>query len=66
MKLVNVIYVLVCSIVGVCGFGRLVDPPGRSSAWRYGFNTSINYDDNSLNCGGYSVSIIFLDVLSNG
>ena len=38
------------------GHGRLVDPPSRSSAWRYGFDTPRNYDDNQLFCGGFAVS----------
>jgi len=35
-----------------------LDPPGRSTAWRAGFSTPANYDDNGLNCGGYNVSIL--------
>ncbi|KAK7497837.1 hypothetical protein BaRGS_00010971 [Batillaria attramentaria] len=34
------------------GHGRLLEPPSRSSMWRFGFNTTRNYNDNSLNCGG--------------
>ncbi|XP_023933176.1 uncharacterized protein LOC106162929, partial [Lingula anatina] len=33
--------------------GRLYEPPGRSTAFRRGFNTPANYDDMSLNCGGF-------------
>ena len=40
------------------GHGRLIEPPSRSSMWRFGFNTPVNYDDNQLFCGGYDVSII--------
>lgn len=37
----------------VCnGHGRLIEPPSRSSAWRYGFKTPANYNDNELFCGG--------------
>ena len=39
------------------GHGRLWDPPSRSTAWRQGFNTPINYNDNELFCGGFSVSL---------
>ena len=39
------------------GHGRLIEPPSRSSMWRFGFNTPVNYDDNQLFCGGYDVSI---------
>lgn len=34
----------------------MLDPPGRSSMWKYGFNVPENYDDNGLNCGGFAVS----------
>ncbi|XP_023932961.1 uncharacterized protein LOC106150787 [Lingula anatina] len=37
----------------VQGNGRLVSPPMRSSAWRFGFPTPRNYDDHALNCGGW-------------
>ncbi|XP_060596753.1 uncharacterized protein LOC132750735 [Ruditapes philippinarum] len=40
--------------------GRLIDPPGRSSAWRDGFQTPRNNIDDNLSCGG------FLTQLSNG
>ena len=33
--------------------GRLVDPPSRTSAWRFGFPTPTYYDDIETNCGGY-------------
>ncbi|KAL3272128.1 hypothetical protein HHI36_022611 [Cryptolaemus montrouzieri] len=36
------------------GHGRLIDPPSRASAWRYGFNTPHNYNDHELYCGGFS------------
>ncbi|XP_060063172.1 uncharacterized protein LOC132543673 [Ylistrum balloti] len=34
--------------------GRLINPPGRSSMWRFGFQTPKNYNDNELFCGGFS------------
>ncbi|OWF46338.1 hypothetical protein KP79_PYT04811 [Mizuhopecten yessoensis] len=37
--------------VVVYGRGRMVDPPGRSSMWRFGFGTPVNFDDDRLNCG---------------
>ncbi|KAG7155940.1 uncharacterized protein LOC121854288 [Homarus americanus] len=40
---------------GVDSHGRLMEPVCRSSAWRKGFNTPINYDDNQLYCGGFGV-----------
>ena len=50
------ITILCCSMECVQGHGILMEPPGRSSAWRVGFNTPKNYDDNALYCGGFSVS----------
>ncbi|XP_057337390.1 uncharacterized protein LOC130675621 [Microplitis mediator] len=39
----------------VFGHGMLMDPVNRASAWRRGFNTPINYNDNENYCGGYNV-----------
>lgn len=36
------------------GHGRLIEPPSRASAWRYGFDTPPNYNDHELYCGGYT------------
>ncbi|KAL8579495.1 hypothetical protein ACOMHN_025448 [Nucella lapillus] len=38
----------------VRGHGMMIDPPQRSSMWRYGYSTPRNYDDNQLYCGGFS------------
>lgn len=40
----------------VAGHGRLSDPPQRSSMWRFGFDTPVNWNDDTMNCGGISVS----------
>jgi len=42
----------------VNGHARLLEPPGRSSMWRFGFGTPVNYNDNQLFCGGYRVSFV--------
>ncbi|GBP08963.1 hypothetical protein EVAR_78326_1 [Eumeta japonica] len=44
------------SIVVVCAHahGRVLAPVGRASAWRLGFPSEPNYDDDGLNCGGFS------------
>lgn len=34
--------------------GRLIEPPSRASAWRYGFQTPPNYNDHELFCGGFT------------
>jgi len=33
----------------------LTDPPARNAMWRYGFGNPVNYNDNELYCGGFSV-----------
>ncbi|KAJ8958026.1 hypothetical protein NQ318_002030 [Aromia moschata] len=38
----------------VFGHGRLIEPPSRASAWRYGFDTPHNYNDHELYCGGFT------------
>jgi hypothetical protein len=53
------------------GHGRLIEPPSRSSAWRYGFNTPVNYNDHELFCGGFTKqhqtngSLIFMTRIYN-
>lgn len=38
------------------GGSRMVEPPTRSSLWRYGFGTPVNFYDDDVNCGGFQVS----------
>ena len=45
-------------ITNILGHARLTEPPGRSTAWRFGFSTPTNYNDNELNCGGFNVSMM--------
>ena len=52
---------------GVSGHGRLMDPPGRGSVWRfvdsnplitpYSSIVNIDYTDQGLNCGGLSYQV---------
>ncbi|XP_059178733.1 uncharacterized protein LOC131957910 [Physella acuta] len=51
---VRLVCVLACLVMAVDGHGRLWDPPSRSSMWRRGYNTPVNYQDNELFCGGFS------------
>ena len=39
----------------ILGHGRMIDPPSRNSAWRFGFPNPPHYTDNELNCGGFNV-----------
>lgn len=48
-------YFLIGFFLDICdGHGRLIEPPSRASAWRYGFQTPPNYNDHELYCGGFS------------
>ncbi|XP_059142297.1 uncharacterized protein LOC131929924, partial [Physella acuta] len=38
----------------VSSHGLLADPPSRSSMWRLGYPTPVNYQDNELFCGGFA------------
>ena len=45
---------LLSTIIDICqGHGRLIEPPSRASAFRYGFQTPPNYNDHELYCGGF-------------
>ncbi|XP_071531142.1 uncharacterized protein [Panulirus ornatus] len=39
--------------VGCRGHGRLLEPVSRASAWRLGWPTPVDYDDNQGFCGGF-------------
>jgi hypothetical protein len=39
-------------IAGAASHGRLEEPAARNCAWRFGYKTPANYNDNELNCGG--------------
>lgn len=43
----------------VFGHGMLLDPVSRGSRWRFDARAPINYDDNQLFCGGFSVRYDF-------
>merc|ERR1712168_16944 len=49
-----VVVVTCCLVLEVTSHGRLAHPPARATAWRYGFNTPANYNDNELFCGGFT------------
>ena len=37
----------------VSSHGRFIEPPSRTSAWRFGFGTPSFYNDHETNCGGF-------------
>ncbi|XP_052082259.1 uncharacterized protein LOC127719925 [Mytilus californianus] len=45
-----------CLLISVSGHGRMIDPPQRSSLWRFykGQGFEANYNDNELFCGGFA------------
>ena len=48
----------------VNGHGYMLEPPSRNSAWRAGFNTPLDVDDNGHNCGGFAVRFLTLFTLN--
>ena len=38
----------------VSGHGRLIEPPSRSTMWRYGFSNPPNFNDHEIYCGGFT------------
>lgn len=58
-NLLNLLHFLVILFSKFCELkchGMLLEPVSRSSRWHFNSSAPINYDDNGLNCGGYSVS----------
>lgn len=45
-------------VLEVSGHGMMLDPPNRSSLWRFDDEAPINYNDNENFCGGAGVSTI--------
>ncbi len=52
------VFVLIIFVGTVYGHGRLAMPPGRSSAWDFGFDTPVNNNDFAIYCGGFQVSYL--------
>ena len=52
-----VLFALCVTLSSVEGHGRLIEPPSRASMWRYGYDTPVNYADNQMFCGGYTVGV---------
>ncbi|XP_013195579.1 uncharacterized protein LOC106138839 isoform X2 [Amyelois transitella] len=50
----QILVLMSCLVACVLGHGRVLQPPSRASAWRFGFPTAPNYDDDGLNCGGFA------------
>lgn len=54
LSLLVVVVVVLVAVVEVQGHGRLWEPASRASAFRLGFDTPPNYNDNQLFCGGFT------------
>ncbi|XP_046630908.1 uncharacterized protein LOC124310859 [Daphnia pulicaria] len=55
MRLLFTIASLLLQALLVNGHGRLMDPPARNAMWRFGFPNPVDYQDNELYCGGFSI-----------
>ncbi|CAL1678311.1 unnamed protein product [Lasius platythorax] len=55
VKLVVIFILGIFYLEGIYGHGMLMEPVNRGSAWRKGFKTPINYDDDGNYCGGLFV-----------
>lgn len=58
MVMISVALVVLLMVLGSHEHGMLIDPVNRSSMFRYGYNTPVNYEDNQLFCGGRAVSLL--------
>ena len=55
MKLVIVLSISLVLVDYTSGHARLIQPPSRSSMWRFGFKNPADYNDNQGFCGGIKV-----------
>ena len=55
MMMLTLFVAVVSLAASALGHGMMHDPPSRQSAWRHGFDTPINFEDNELFCGGFQV-----------
>ncbi|CAH0551843.1 unnamed protein product [Brassicogethes aeneus] len=50
----SLVFLLFGFIYGINGHGMMLEPPNRSSLWRFDETSVKNYDDNANFCGGFS------------
>lgn len=65
VKLIILLVLFELNISWILGHGMMLDPVNRASAWRLGFNTPEDYDDNAFFCGGANVSPLFYFKITN-
>merc|ERR1711990_291032 len=52
--LLSIFALTICFVIQQAdAHGYMKDPAGRASAWRFGFKTPRNYEDDECNCGGF-------------
>lgn len=56
IKLYLITVIIIVNVTVILGHGMLMDPVNRGSAWRKGYNTPTNWDDDGNYCGGYTVN----------
>lgn len=55
--MLRIVFVLLIQYsVEINGHGMMLEPPNRSSLWRFDSSAPINYNDNQNFCGGRGVS----------
>jgi hypothetical protein len=57
MAWTSVALVVLLMAIGTHQHGHLMEPVNRSSMWRRGYPTPVNYQDNEVFCGGFGVSL---------
>ena len=57
--LFRVVLIMMVIMNMIDGHAKMTEPPMRSSMWRFGYDTPVNYNDNELFCGGIQVSTIY-------
>ena len=57
MELVIILSLSLVLVHYASGHARLLQPPSRSSMWRFGFDNPADYSDNQGFCGGIKVSL---------
>jgi len=54
--LLSVALLLAIGLHQIDAHGMMLNPPSRSSRWRFDGSAPTNYNDNELFCGGMNVS----------
>jgi len=55
MLILTVLFSFIATVQYVNSHGMMLDPPNRSSLWRFDSSAPANYEDNQNFCGGFGV-----------